>query len=144
MSNALRWAQQIRDSNIVRAPFANAAIAVIDPHDIAAVAALVLTTEGHNSRSYSLTGPAPLLPADQVGILATVLGRAIRFEPQPDAEAREEMSKSTPPNYVEAFFRFFVAGEFNDSGVLPTVSEITGRQPRTFEEWAKAHADAFR
>jgi hypothetical protein len=27
--------------------------------------------------------------------------------------------------------------------VLPTVEEITGRKPGTFEQWARAHAEAF-
>jgi len=43
-----------------------------------------------------------------------------------------------------ASFRFFDEGEFDDSQVLPTVYEITGRRPRAFEQWAMAHVDAFR
>jgi uncharacterized protein YbjT (DUF2867 family) len=144
MSNALRWAQQIRAGDVVRAPFANAPIAAIDPYDIAAVAAVALTSGGHESRSYSLTGPEALLPADQVRTLAAALGRNLRFEEQSDAEAREEMNKSFPANFVDAFIRFFAEGEFDDSQILPTVREITGRPPRTFEQWAMAHADAFR
>jgi hypothetical protein len=38
----------------------------------------------------------------------------------------------------------FVQGEFDDAAVVPTVREITGRPPRTFEQWAHAHADKFR
>jgi uncharacterized protein YbjT (DUF2867 family) len=144
MSNALRWAPQIRAGAVVRAPFADAPIAAIDPYDIAEVAAVALTSEGHTSCSYILTGPEPLLPADQVRVLAAALSRDLRFERQPDDEAREEMSKSFPANFVDAFFRFFADGEFDDSQVLPAVHEITGRQPHTFEQWARAHADAFR
>jgi uncharacterized protein YbjT (DUF2867 family) len=143
MSNALRWAPQIRAGDVVRAPFADAPIAAIDPYDIAAVAAAALTPEGHSSSIYILTGPEPLLPADQVRTLAAELGRDLRFEPQPDDEAKEEMSKSFPASFVDAFFRFFAEGEFDDSQVLPTVHELTGRRPRHFEQWAKAHADAF-
>jgi hypothetical protein len=49
-----------------------------------------------------------------------------------------------PANIVDAFFRFFSKGEFDDSQVVPTVYEITGRQPRTFEQWALAHVNDFR
>jgi hypothetical protein len=28
--------------------------------------------------------------------------------------------------------------------VTPAVQEITGRPPRTFRQWAEAHADEFR
>ncbi len=143
MSNALRWAPQIRSGDLVRAPFAEAPIAAIDPYDIAAVAGTALTSEGHQSRTYLLTGPEAIRPADQVKILAEVLGRNLRFEAQPDAEARNEMNMSMPVETVDAFFRFFVEGEFDDSSVLPTVSEITGRPPRTFREWALAARSMF-
>jgi uncharacterized protein YbjT (DUF2867 family) len=144
MSNALRWLPQLRAGDVVRAPFAGAAIAAIDPHDIATVAAVALTVEGQTFRNHVLSGPAPLLPADQVRVLAAVLGRDLCFEPWSDEEARVELAKTFPPNLVEAFFRFFAKGEFDDARVLPTVGEITGQEPRTFEQWARAHADAFR
>ena len=38
----------------------------------------------------------------------------------------------------------YVAGSLDESEVRPTVQELTGRAPRTFEQWATAHADAFR
>jgi uncharacterized protein YbjT (DUF2867 family) len=142
-SNALRWLPQLRAGDVVRVPFANAPIASIDPYDIAAVAAAALTTKGHESKSHSLSGPEAQLPAEQVRILAKVLGRDLRFEAQPDDEARAELAKSTPPGFVDAFFRFFVKGEFDDAIVLPTVQAITGQAPRTFEQWAIAHAAEF-
>jgi hypothetical protein len=54
------------------------------------------------------------------------------------------MNAAMPAEYVDAFFRFFVDGDLDESEVLPTVQEVTGRAPRTFEAWARAHADAFR
>jgi uncharacterized protein YbjT (DUF2867 family) len=52
MSNTLQWIPQLRVGDVVREPFADVPIAVIDPFDIAGVAALTLTTAGHNQRSY--------------------------------------------------------------------------------------------
>ena len=49
----------------------------------------------------------------------------------------------TPASLIDAFFRFFSAGEFDDSAVTTTVHEITGRSPRTFDHWAHAHANLF-
>jgi uncharacterized protein YbjT (DUF2867 family) len=144
MSNTLQWAAQLRAGDVVRAPFAGVRIAVIDPFDIAAVAARALLSTEHEGRIHRLTGPEPLLPADRVRILAEVLGRDLRFEAQSDAEARAEMSAAMPAEYVDAFFSFYVDGTLDESTVLPTVQEITGVPPRTFEHWAAAHADAFR
>jgi uncharacterized protein YbjT (DUF2867 family) len=143
MSNTLQWLPQLRAGDVVRAPFAQVPVAMIDPFDIAAVAALALTTAGHAGQVYRLSGPRALLPADRVAVLAGVLGRALRFEAQPDDEARSEMSAAMPPEYVDAFFSFYADGTLDESPVLPTVHELTGRPPRTFEQWARAHADAF-
>lgn len=144
MSNALRWVLQLSAGEVVRAPFANVRIATVDPHDIATVAAVALLRDGHEGRIYQPTGPESLLPADQVRILAAVLGRDLQFEAIPDHEAREEMTKTTPPEYVDAFFDFYVAGSLDESTVLSTVHDLTGRAPRTFEQWATAHAETFR
>lgn len=143
MSNTFRWLPQLRTGNVVRLPFPNVRVAAIDPSDIGAVVAQVLLSKEHEGCSYRLSGPQSLLPADQVRSLAQVLGRDLRFEGLSDAEARAEMSAGMPTEYVDAFFSFFVDGKLDESQVLSTVQEITGKQPRTFEQWAVAHADAF-
>jgi uncharacterized protein YbjT (DUF2867 family) len=144
MSNTLQWAPQLASGDVVRAPFANAGVAVIDPRDIAAVAALALTGRGHQGQTYRITGPQALRPADRVRILAAVLGRELRFEAQPDDEARREMEAAMPREYVDAFFNFYVDGALDESVVLPTVGQLTGRPPGTFEQWARTHASAFK
>jgi uncharacterized protein YbjT (DUF2867 family) len=143
MSNTLRWKPQLRSGNVVRLPFANVRVATIDPDDIGAVAAAALGSKDHEGRAYRLSGPEALRPADQVRILANVLGREVRFEAQSNEEARAEMTAQMPTEYVEAFFKFFVDGDLDESQVLPTVEQITGRKPGTFAEWARAHAEAF-
>jgi uncharacterized protein YbjT (DUF2867 family) len=144
MSNTLQWADQVRSGNVVRAPFADVPVAAIDPYDIAAVAGEALLSGGHDARVYALTGPQSLRPADRVQVLGSVLGRELRFIGQTDAEARAEMSAAMPGQYVDAFFRFFADGMLDESTVLPTVAEVTGRTPGTFRQWAAAHAAAFR
>ena len=142
-ANALRWRAQLRQGDIVRAPWPDIAVAAIDPADIAAVAAIVLTGPGHEGAAYSLSGPEPLTPGDQVATLAAALGRPLRYEPLSDEQARAEMAPDTPAPYIDAFFRFYSGGEFDDSPVLDTVAQLTGRPPRSFAQWARAHADAF-
>jgi uncharacterized protein YbjT (DUF2867 family) len=144
MTNTLQWIDQLRDGDVVRAPFPGVRVATIDPRDVGAVAALALVTDDHDGRTYALTGPESLLPGERVAVLGEVLGRDLRFEGQSDAEAREEMSKAMPPQYVDAFMSFFAEGALDESEVLPTVEEVTGRPPGTFRGWATAHADAFR
>lgn len=144
MSNTLRWLPQLRKGDVIRLPFAHVPVAAIDPDDVGAVAAAALMKPEHEGRAYRLSGPEPLRPADQVEILARVLRRDLRYEIQPDDEARAEMSQSMPAPYADAFFQFFAEGTLDESAVLPTVEEITGRPPRLFEPWARDHAAAFR
>jgi uncharacterized protein YbjT (DUF2867 family) len=115
----------------------------VDPRDIAAVAATALTAEGHAGQVYTPTGPQSLLPSEQVAVLADVLGRPLTAEAQPNDEARAEMLSSTPTEYVDAFFDFYVGGALDESRVLTTVRDVTGREPGTFVEWATRHAGDF-
>lgn len=144
MSNALRWAAQIRAGDTVREPFADVRVAVIDPADIAAVAAAALITGEHPDRIYTLSGPESLLPADRLRILARVLRRDLRLEPQSDEDAHKQMSMEMPEEYVRAFFSFYVTGTLDESQVEPAVQQILGRPPGNFARWAHAHAGAFR
>ena len=143
MSGAFGWRPQLQAGDVVRAPFGPVRAAVTDPADIAAVAALALTAAGHEDRVYELSGPEALTAADRVAVLGQVLGRTLRFEAQSDDDARAEMSATMPARYVDAFFDFYVVGSLDESRVLPAVRELTGRPPRTFSQWATAHAGAF-
>jgi uncharacterized protein YbjT (DUF2867 family) len=144
MTNTFQWLPQLRQGDVIRAPFPDIRVATIDPGDIGAVAAVALTSGASAGRTYRLSGPESLSPADRVAILAEVLGRELRFEGQTNDEARAELSAAMPAEYVDAFFRFFVDGDLDESAVLPTVQEITGEAPRSFEAWAGAHAETFR
>jgi uncharacterized protein YbjT (DUF2867 family) len=143
MSNALQWADQLRDGDVVRLQFPDVSRAVIDPRDIAAVASTALRDDAHGGQVYRLTGPESLLPADQLAILGSQLGRDLHAEPLTNQQTRAEMEQAMPSEYVEAFFSFYVDGNLDESEVLPTVEAVTGRAPRTFEQWAADHAGAF-
>lgn len=60
------------------------------------------------------------------------------------ALVRAEMGAGMPTEYVDASFSFYVDGTLDESHVLPTFEQVTGERPRSFEQWATRHADAFR
>ena len=144
MTNTLSWAAPIRAGEPVVAPFADVAIATNDPRDVAAVAAVSLISGAYDGVAHRITGPGPLRPSDQVAVLGELLGRELPFRPQDDDEARTDMSAKMPVEYVDAFFDFFVAGSVDETSVLPTIEEVTGRPPRTFRSWAEENLAAFR
>lgn len=142
-SNTLGWAGQIRAAGVVRGPDI-APTAVIDPRDVAAVAVRVLTDDGHAGARHVLTGPQVLSRADQVHAIGAAIGRPLRFEKVPVAQAREQMlADGRPPALVEALL---ASAETRPTSyvVTSTVAELTGTPARTFGEWAADHADHFR
>jgi uncharacterized protein YbjT (DUF2867 family) len=144
MSNALRWLPQIQAGDEVRVPFPTVRTASLDPFDLGAVAARALTGDEHQGEILQPTGPEALLPAEQVAVLGQALGRELRAVELTNEQARAEMTAAMPVEYVDAFFSFYVEGTLDESIVRPTVLDVTGREPRTFAEWANAHADDFR
>jgi uncharacterized protein YbjT (DUF2867 family) len=143
MSNALRWLPQLQAGDTVQAQFPKVAVACVDPVDIAAVAAKALTG-GHEGRIYELTGRDALRPADQVAVLARVLGRDLQCVELSDDETRAAMEEAKmPPEYIEAFFSFYVDGTLDETTVHPDLPAVLGRPARTFEQWARAHIGDF-
>jgi len=143
MSNALRLSDQIRKGDTVRVPFPDAYTTDVDPYDIAQVALAALLSDRYAGQALEVTGPQALLPADRVRILGEALGRDLVAVGLTHEETRVEMEATMPKPYVDAFFSFFVDGTLDESEVLPTVREITGREPRTFAEWTRTHRAAF-
>ncbi|WP_194542872.1 SDR family oxidoreductase [Paenibacillus sp. JZ16] len=142
MTDALRWTDSIRSEGVVRVPFGDLSIPVIDSRDTAAVAAKALSTDGHEGKVYTLTGPESLTRRQQMRILGEVLGREIGFESITDDLAREQLLRHMPPEMVEALFDLSKQGQ-RFSKVLPTMEEVTGRAPRTFQQWVTDHSEAF-
>ncbi|GAA0986252.1 NAD(P)H-binding protein [Acrocarpospora macrocephala] len=143
-TNTLGWAGDIRGTGVVRAPYAGAARSLIHEADIAAVAALALTEDGHAGRRYVLTGPEVLTQAEQVRIIGEVIGRSLRFDEQPPEEAREQMIAAWGnPTFVDQALGYWASIVDEPEPVSSTVAELTGRPARTFREWARDHAPDF-
>ncbi len=144
MSNTLRWIDQLMAGDVVREPFADVPVAMVDPYDLGEVAARALRSAAHEGQTYLVSGGAAIRPADRVRILGEALGRPLRLDPLSNGEARAQLTSQMPVEYVDAFFDFYVDGSLDESQPQATVQEILGRAPRTFDEWARAHAGAFR
>jgi uncharacterized protein YbjT (DUF2867 family) len=69
-SNALRWLSQLAGGDVVRDPFPEVPIALVDPADLGAAAVTALQGH-HDDETLRLTGPEALRPAEQVAADAT-------------------------------------------------------------------------
>jgi uncharacterized protein YbjT (DUF2867 family) len=142
-TNTLMWAAQTRHGDVVRGAYAQAKSAPIHEADIADVAVKALTTDGHASAVYRLTGPEPLTQGDQARILGEVLGRPIRFEEVPADGVRQAMSAHTPAPILAAIFSVWESSIGRPALVTQVVEEVTGKPARTFAQWATDHAAEF-
>ena len=146
MSNALLWRGSIKNLGKVFSNYGDGKTTPIHPRDIAAVAVRALTTPGHEGKAYPLTGPQAISVAEQVRILSEAIGKPIQYVPITDEIAREQMQKAgVPTPYIDALLPFGAHVRAGKAArVLDTVEQVTGKQPLTFTDWAREHADAFR
>jgi len=145
MSNLLADAAMIRATGRLVAPAAGARIAMVDPRDVASVAATVLLGDRHDGRTYRLTGPVAVTYADLAASLSNVTGRPVTFVPVPDDVARAGMLGAGLPEWLAdalvALYGRLRAGVAAE--VTADVQRLTGRAPRTFADFARDHAAAF-
>lgn len=143
-SNAFAWAEPIRTNRVAAAPFADVALPFIDPEDVAAVAAAVLTGDGHDGATYVLTGPAPITPRQRAEAIAQAIGQPVTFIEQSVEQAREQMSAFMPAAVVEGTLSILGEPTPEEQAVSPDVEKILGRPAEPFTTWATRNAAAFR
>jgi uncharacterized protein YbjT (DUF2867 family) len=147
MTNAFDWVPTIRAGRYVIDPVGPGRYAPIDPADIAAIAALTLTENGHDGKCYVPTGDELMTVAEQVQILAKATGLDIEaHEAATPAEAvQARFPNGAPPALAEAITEGFQLMRADTVGFrTDTVEQLLGRRPRTFADWCARNADAFR
>ncbi|MFI5527361.1 NAD(P)H-binding protein [Kitasatospora sp. NPDC051853] len=145
-SNAYLWLESVKAHRTVAAPFGEVGLPLVDPADIAAVAAAVLRDrEGtHAGRTYQLTGPARVSPREQAEALGAAIGEPVRFVGLSRAEAREHLSRFLPEVVVEGTLDILGEPTAEELRTGTDVETVLGRAPRSFADWARRHAPAFR
>jgi uncharacterized protein YbjT (DUF2867 family) len=145
MSNVLAAAAQVAYEGRFFAPAGDARIAMIDPRDVGAAAACMLTTPAYVHGAFVLTGPAAITYADVAAELSAATGRDVEFVDVSDDDAREAMIESGLPAFVaEQIVAIFAAARDGvNSEVTGTVESLTGRPARPFAEFARDHAGLF-
>jgi uncharacterized protein YbjT (DUF2867 family) len=143
-SNAFAWAGTVRAERTVYAPFGDVALPVVDPADIAAVAAAVLTEEGHTGRVYTLTGPEAVGPREQAAALGRALGEEVRFVELSRAQAHAHMARFMPEDAVAGTLDILGDPVPAERAVSPDVRAVLGRPARPFGDWAASNVAAFR
>ncbi|MFI9760640.1 NAD(P)H-binding protein [Streptomyces sp. NPDC051963] len=144
-SNTYAWAESVRTTRTVAAPFGDVGLPVVDPDDIAEVAAVTLRAEGrHAGRIYELTGPALVTPRQQAEAIGAALGEPVRFVEQSRDEARARMLRFMPEPVVDTTLDIVGEPNAGELRVSPDTELVLGRAPGAYGDWARRHVAAFR
>jgi uncharacterized protein YbjT (DUF2867 family) len=145
MTNLLAAAETLGRTGRLFAPAGDARISLVDPRDVAAAAAVVLTEDGHEGRTYTLTGPESLTHHEVAAQIAAATGRPVEYVDVPDAAAREALAAAGTPDWF-ADQLIVLWGEVR-SGACETTTDavrvLTGRAPRRVAGFARDHAQLF-
>jgi uncharacterized protein YbjT (DUF2867 family) len=152
MQNFSEWhphnvAEGIRKRDEIAHPGGDGLVSYVSSEDIAAVAAIALTEDGHEGKTYALLGPEPLTLTRVAEHISWVAGRRIRYLETDHTLVRDALlAAGTPPETAEHNSRLhafaFSSGAF---GVLnDNVLNVTGRPPVSFAEFAVGAAAAWR
>jgi uncharacterized protein YbjT (DUF2867 family) len=147
MSNVLDWLPTLRAGGYVLDPVGPGRAALIDPYDIAAVAAAALAEPGRVGPAPVLTGDQPLTVAEQAAVLAAATGIDIevREVATPEEAVRFRYPDGAPPALAAALVEGLRLMRSDTEGLrTDSVQELLGRAPRSFTAWCERNADVFR
>jgi len=145
MSNLLAAAPRVAAEGRLYAPAGEARIAMIDPRDVGAAAAAVLSSPGHEGQTYLLTGPRAITYAEVAAGLSAATGSRVEFVDVPGDAAYQGMIHDGMPGFVaeQIVAMFGRLREGVAAQVSPAVERLTGRAPRDFASFAADHASLF-
>ncbi|MFI9248751.1 SDR family oxidoreductase [Streptomyces sp. NPDC053069] len=143
-SNALAWAESIRTQGTAAAPFGDVGVPVIDPADIAEVAAACLLDDRHTGGVYELTGPEVITPRQQAEAIAAALGSPVRFHELTRDEAKATMTRFVPAELADDTLDIISAPNPAELRISPDVERVLGRAPRPFDDWVARNIAVFR
>jgi uncharacterized protein YbjT (DUF2867 family) len=139
------WPPTIGPDGNYYAPADDARISMVDARDVAAVAARVLTEDGHAGQAYDLTGPQALTTAESCELLAARLGRPVRYVAVDDETARSAMLGAGLQRWmadalIELYMDYRRSGQDGYAArIHDGVQAVTGQAPHSL---AQALADS--
>ena len=145
MQNLVYTAATVQQSGELYFPAGDARIPHVDTVDVAAVAAHVLTSDGHAGKTYTITGPEALTYGEVADRMAAMIGREVKYVDVAPDEARDSLTRSGVSPWVAAAlvelnlaYREGFAPEVTDE-----VEKAAGRPARTVDDFLADHRAAF-
>lgn len=145
MQNLLSNAQSVKSAGMVAAPQGEGKVSQVDVRDIAAVAANVLTENGHEGQVYEITGPEALSNTEIAAKMSAALGKPVTYQDMPPDAYAQMMQGFGFPDWLAAGLTqlsVYYAGN-NAAQITDVVQRVGKTPPRTLDAWLAENAIAF-
>lgn len=128
--------ENITQRGIMFVPAGHGKTGFVDAEDIALVAATVLTEEGHEGKSYTITGPELLSYAEASEQLSKVVGKTIQYA-APSPELYTQVLKDAgAPDFVASYMIpvYSLIADGKVAVLSDNVEKLTGKKPTPLKE----------
>ena len=126
---------QITVNDTIVGTTATGRASLVDARDVAAVAATVLTDQGHEGRTYDVTGPQALSNPEVAAIISRVTGRRVRYVGTTPDLLADGYHRAGLPEW--AALDLVAADVYRARGRLEALTDVVERvgrkKPATFE-----------
>lgn len=139
------WGQGIREQGKIQLPAGNAATSFIDARDVSAVIARLLVNDTLSNQAFDLTGPAALTHAQVAESISQATGKSVVYqEIEPKVLKHGLVSAGFPEDYVDFMILIFgYLREGYNARTTPHVQALLGQPPRSLEQYASEHRQAW-
>jgi NAD(P)H dehydrogenase (quinone) len=130
---------------VIRGPAGDGRVAAVARDDIADVAVAVLLGDGHDGRTYDVTGPEAITLHQVAQELSRVTGRSITYHAETLEEAYASRASYGAPEWeVEGWVTSYAAIATGEMDVVSdTVSRLTGHEPMTLADFLRQHPESY-
>jgi uncharacterized protein YbjT (DUF2867 family) len=127
-------------------PMEDARLSPVDIEDIAKVAYALLRDNGHEGKSYDMTGPEALTMSEIAERISSATGNPVPYvKVTPDEYRRILAEAGVPPVFADLLDEIYVERRrWTDSRVHLDTHRLFGVHPTTFADFAARHAAEFR
>jgi NAD(P)H dehydrogenase (quinone) len=131
---------------VIRGPAGDGRAAAVTRDDIADVAVAVLLDDGHDGRSYDMTGPEALTLGEVAGELSRFAGRTIGYQVETIEEAYASRASYGAPDWeVDGWVSTYLAIANGDlERVSGDVAAVAGHPPMRLAEFLRDNPDSYR
>ncbi|MBY8025810.1 SDR family oxidoreductase [Vibrio fluvialis] len=134
------------DQGVIGVPAGEGKSSFIDVRDIASSAAAALTTNRFDNQAFNLTGPEALSYAQAAQKISEALGKPVAYQAMEEGAFCDLLkSVGVPADYAEFLTSiFYPVREGWTAGVSDAVAILTGKAPRSLDEYIADHLAELR